>query len=73
MKQRVKSAILEDRVGQKTKTKTKINPTRTAKRKQKKNEDNLRNIWDNMNHSNIHIIGVPEKKESKESRNYLRE
>ena len=26
-----------------------------------KNEDNVRSLWDNFKHSNIHIMGVPEK------------
>ena len=29
----------------------------------KKNEERLRNLWDNFKHSNIRIIGVPEGKE----------
>ena len=26
----------------------------------KTNEESLRELWDNMKHTNIHIIGVPE-------------
>ena len=26
----------------------------------KRNEDSLRDLWDNSKHNNIHIIGVPE-------------
>ena len=29
----------------------------------KRNEDSLRDLWDNIKHTNIHIIGVPEGKE----------
>ena len=29
----------------------------------KRNEDSLRDLWDNNKHTNIHIIGVPEGKE----------
>ena len=29
----------------------------------KTNEDSLRELWDNVKHSNIHIIGVPEGEE----------
>ena len=29
----------------------------------KRNEDSLRDPWDNIKHTNIHIIGVPEGKE----------
>ena len=27
----------------------------------KRNEDSLRDFWDNVKHTNIHIIGVPER------------
>ena len=37
-----------------------------------KNEERLRNLWDNFKHSNIQIIGVPEKKrKSKKLKTYL--
>ena len=40
-----------------------------AKRKKEKrvkiNADNLRNLWDNVKHTNIRIIGVPEKEDKK--------
>ena len=29
----------------------------------KRNEDSLRNLWDNIKHNNIRIIGVPEGEE----------
>ena len=29
----------------------------------KRNEDSLRDLWDNIKHNNIHIIGVPEGEE----------
>ena len=29
----------------------------------KRNEDSLRDLWENIKHNNIHIIGVPEGKE----------
>lgn len=35
------------------------------KRIKKQNEDGLRNIWDNIRHSNIHIIGIPEGEKRK--------
>ena len=31
----------------------------------KRNEDNLRDLWDNVQHANIQIIGVPEKEDKK--------
>ena len=30
------------------------------RKKNEKNEDNLRDLWDNLQHPNICIIGVPE-------------
>ena len=38
-----------------------------------KNESSLRNLWENIKHNNICIIGVPEeKRESKGLINYLK-
>ena len=48
---------LEDRMGEFTVTEQK--KVKTMKR----NEDSLRDVWDNIKHTNIHIIGVPEGKE----------
>ena len=31
----------------------------------KRNEDSLRDLWDNIKHTNIWIIGVPEEEEKK--------
>ena len=31
----------------------------------KRTEDSLRNLWDNIKHTNVWIIGVPEKEEKK--------
>ena len=31
----------------------------------KRTEDNLRDLWDNIKHTNIEIIGVPEEEEKK--------
>ena len=31
----------------------------------KRNEDNLRNLWNNFKHPNIQIIGVPEEEDKK--------
>ena len=47
-----------------------------AERKNKKgikrNEDNLRHLWDNVKCPNIRIIGVPEKKTKRQTiREYL--
>ena len=32
-------------------------------KRMKRNEDSLRDLWDNIKHNNIHIIGVPEGEE----------
>ena len=34
-----------------------------VERRTKRNEDSLRDLWDNIKHTNIHIIGVPEGEE----------
>ena len=36
-----------------------------GKKKEKKNEDNLRDLWDNVKCPNIRIIGVPEEEDKK--------
>ena len=28
----------------------------------KKNESNIRDLWDNIKHTNLHIIGIPRRK-----------
>ena len=37
-------------------------------KKNKKNEDSLRDLWDNIKHTNIRIIGVPEGEERERTR-----
>ena len=41
-------------------------------KRMKRNEDSLRDIWDNIKSNNICIIGVPEGEERKDPRNYLK-
>ena len=42
-------------------------------KRMKRNEDSLRELWDNNKHTNIHIIGVSEKmRKRKDMRKYLR-
>ena len=36
------------------------------KKRIKRNEDNLRDLWDNVKHPNIRIIGFPEEEDKKE-------
>lgn len=46
------------------KTGYKNHPSWIAKRKKNKNnEDKLRNLWDNIKHTKICIIGVPKREE----------
>ena len=43
-----------------------INEAERKKEKRiKRNEDNLRDLWDNVKHSTIQVIGVPEKEDKK--------
>lgn len=57
---------MDQRVGRQS---TGTYPDRAAKRKKHfKNEDNLRDIWDNIRQNDIHIIGVPEGEEKKKKR-----
>lgn len=50
-----------------------INESERKKEKRiKRNEDNLRDLQDNMKCSNIRIIGVPEEDKRKTMRKYLR-
>ena len=43
-------------------------------KRMRRNEDSLRDLWDNIKHNNIHIIGVPEgeERERKDLRKYLK-
>ena len=38
---------------------------RKKEKRIKRNEDNLRDLWDNVKRPNIRIIGVPEEEENK--------
>ena len=51
-----------------------INETERKKEKRiKRNEDNLRDLWDNVEHPNIQIIGVPEEDKKKDHEKILKE
>ena len=50
-----------------------INEAERKKEKRiKRNEDNFRDLWDNVKHPNIRIIGDPEEDKKKDQRKYLR-
>ena len=50
-----------------------INETERKKEKRiKRNEDNIRYLWDNVKRPNIRIIGVPEEEDRKVMRKYWR-
>ena len=39
---------------------------RGKKKKESRNEENLRDLWDDVKHPNIRIIGVPEEDKKKD-------
>ena len=53
---------LEDRMVEFTAAK------QNKEKRMKRNEDSLRDLWDNIKHNNIHIIGVPEGEEREKTR-----
>ena len=57
---------LEDRMVEITATEQSI------EKRMKRNEGSLRDFWDNIKGTNIHIIGVQKKRESKDLRKYLK-
>ena len=59
MEAEVRISEVEDRM-------VEINETERKKEKQiKRNEDNLRDLWDNVKSPNIRITGVPEEEDKK--------
>ena len=49
-----------------------IQPEQNEETRIQKSEESLTNLWDNLKHSNIRIIGVPEEKnKSKKWKTYL--
>ena len=42
-----------------------ITTAEQKKKRMKRTEDSLRDLWDNIKHTNIQIIGVPEDEEKK--------
>ena len=62
------SRIMEakDRISKIEDRMVEINESERKKEKQiKRNEENLRDLWDNVKHPNIRIIGVPEEEDKK--------
>jgi len=56
----------EDRISEVEDRMVDINESERKKRKQiKRNEDNLRDLWDNVKCPNIRIMGVPEEEDKK--------
>ena len=64
----------KDRISEAEDRMVEINESERKKEKRiKRNEDNLRDLWDNVKCSNIRIIRVPEKKTKRKTmRKYLR-
>ena len=50
-----------------------MNERGTKKKKTKRNEDNLRDLWDNLKCPNIWIIGVPEEDKKNDHEKILEE
>ena len=55
---------VEDRISEVEDIKVEINEAERKKRF-KRNQDNLRDLWDNVKPPNIRIIGVPEEEDRK--------
>jgi len=64
----------EDRISKVEDRMVEINEAERKKEKRtKRNEDNLRDLWDNVKRPNIQIIGVPEKEDKKKGREKILE
>ena len=64
----------EDRISEVEDRMVEIDETERKKEKwMKRNEDNLRDLWDNVKCPNIRIIGVPEKDKKKAREKILEE
>ena len=64
----------EDRISEIEDKIVEINEAERKKEKRiKRNEDNLRDLWDNVKRPNIRIIGVPEEEEKKKGHEKLLE
>ena len=65
----------EDRISEVKDRTVEINEAEMKKEKKilKRNEDNLRDIWDNVKGPNIQIIGVPEEDDKKKGHEKIHE
>ena len=64
----------EDRISEVEDKMVEINEAERKKEKRiKRHEDNLRDLWDNVKHPNIRIIGVPEEEDKKKGHEKLLE
>ncbi len=64
----------EDRISEVEDRMVEINETERKKEKRiKRNEENLRDLWDNVKHPNIRIIGFPEEDKKKDHEKILEE
>ena len=62
----------EDRISEVEDRMVEINEAERKKEKRiKRNEDNLRDLWDNVKRPNIWIIGVPEEDKKKDREKIL--
>ena len=55
----------EDRISEVEDRMVEINETEKKEKRIKRNEDNLRDLWDNVKCPNIQVIGVPEEEDKK--------
>ena len=49
-----------------------ISEVQNKVKRMKRTEDSLRDLWDNIKHTNIRIIGVPEEEKKKACEEFLK-
>ena len=65
---------VEDRISEVEDRMVEINEAKRGKEKRiKRNEDNLRDLWNNVKRPNIQIMGVPEEEDKKKGHEKLLE
>ena len=45
--------------------------TQAKQKKIKRNKDSLKDLWDNITHTNIYLTGVPEREDREGGREYI--